>query len=125
MGNPSNQIRVLHFLGTLQKGGTEASLLKILEKTRETSIAHFIVSYEDGEMNQDFRRRSAQVACVPRNPPFTFLRAPAFLQKLIGRIKPDIVQAYGLKANLLSRFVRSKESEWSLISSVRSEYLSD
>lgn len=105
-------MRILHIINSMDVGGTEKSLLKILKNDCWCDDEMMIVVLRgEGKLSNSFRSAGYQILHVNlRRSPFAFLRLFRVLREIL-KFKPDIVQGWlyhsDLVAGILGLFLKT------------------
>ena len=92
--------RVAHIVTSLNQGGAQSMLVKLLSALRERFDMHVVSLTDEGWYGQDIRRMGMSLHCLGMERgalnPLLFFR----LSKVLGEIMPDVVQAWMYHGNL-------------------------
>jgi glycosyltransferase involved in cell wall biosynthesis len=99
----------LHVIDELRTGGAQTHLITMLrEAISFPDVEHHVVSlFGDGELSEEIRSLGVQVHILDLRPHFRkrkFLAAAAEVQKLIGALQPDLVEAHLTWSRLIALF---------------------
>lgn len=122
----ASQVKILHVINDLSIGGAEMMLYKLLSGMNAERFSSVVVSLKDqGKLRERIEALGVPVYSVRMKPgmptPASFWR----LVRLVGKIKPDLIQGWmwhgNLVAQLASAFVRGRLSVlWSIRQSLYS-----
>ena len=99
-------LKVLHFIGSLETGGTETMLLAYLRTTKNKEIEHVVCTiYPRESLKKEFHDAGIKVYSlnIPSKP-FFFLTFPKFAL-FLKKTNPDIVHSYLIQESLVNRIV--------------------
>ena len=97
-------VRVLYVIGNLKLGGTEAHLVQLISRLDRTRFEPRLLMLEDAadlmpeELQREIRPVTLDIAPGVKGT----LQAVARMRRAIGRIDPDVVQAYGYPADVIA-----------------------
>ncbi|MFA6531132.1 MAG: glycosyltransferase [Candidatus Micrarchaeia archaeon] len=95
---------ILHFIGSLETGGTEHMLLAYLRNSKSKELKHIVCTLHDkGELRQEFKDAGIEVVSLGVRGKADYPLAMPKFASLIKRIKPAIVHSYLLKESLIAR----------------------
>jgi len=98
--------RVLHFIGSLEMGGTENMLLLYLKNTKSKNLEHSVCTlYSGGALEKEFQSAGIKVYCLGIKGKFSLPIAIARFKKLVEELHPNIIHSYLLQENLVARLV--------------------
>lgn len=98
--------RILHFIGSLETGGTENMLLTYLKNTKNEGLEHIVCTvYDRGALRDRFKEAGIRV--VSLNLPNKIMLPLAIFKfsDMIELLHPDVVHSYLLQENLIARIV--------------------
>lgn len=96
-------VKILHLLSSAQVGGTEMMTLRLVQRMdRQQFESHIAFWHEAGPISREFKSLGFPVTVLNWRPSHT-VRVLARLAALLRRERFDLVQVYGLKANLMVR----------------------
>ena len=98
--------KVLHFIGSLEMGGTENMLLLYLKNTKNKNLEQSVCTlYSGGALEKEFEDVGVRVYCLGIKGKVSLPLAVAKFKKLVEKWHPDIIHSYLLQENLVARIV--------------------
>jgi glycosyltransferase involved in cell wall biosynthesis len=98
-------LRVLHVIDSLAEGGAEQNLLTMVRSLPPPDYEHHLVwLYADDRLLAAFRPHVASTIALRAGRGWGFLRAARGLARHVRRIRPDVVSAKLIRAQLAARF---------------------
>lgn len=95
---------ILHFIGSLETGGTEHMLLAYLKNSRSRELRHIVCTLHDrGELRQEFKDAGIEVVSLGVRGKIDYPFAMSKFASLLKQLKPDVVHSYLLKESLIAR----------------------
>lgn len=104
----NRRITVIHLIGSLEIGGAEVMLSKLLSAADQRGFNLLVISLTGagtGTLGEKLRERSVPVYCLNMRK-YSPLKALLLYIKLVKQVKPDIVQAWMYHANVLAMAMR-------------------
>jgi glycosyltransferase involved in cell wall biosynthesis len=93
-------VKVLHLIGSLENGGAEAVLVRLV--TADSDIQHRVVSIGPADWYSDMlMERGIDLHHLDLRGPAGFPAAVRRLKKLIEEFRPDLIQGWMYRANML------------------------
>lgn len=97
---------ILHFIGSLEVGGTENMLLAYLKSTKSKELRHIVCTiYPRGPLQEEFRKAGIEVISLGLGSKLAYPLAFIKFSGVVKKTNPDIVHSYLLQENLVARVV--------------------
>jgi glycosyltransferase involved in cell wall biosynthesis len=127
VGTPAigRRLRVLHVLGASRIGGTEMSVLRLLEGMPDAIVSEVCLLSGPGPVSDRLGEIGVFVSHLPMTGAIDIARACARFTVLLRRGRFDIVHGYGLRANLLARLCARAAGVPCVVGGLRSLHPSD
>lgn len=95
--------KIMHVITTTMVGGAEVQLMRLIAASDPGRFEHTVVGLgPEGPLAQSLRQAGAEVISLGLKPTATALpKGVGQLARLIGKIRPDLVQGWMYHANLL------------------------
>jgi glycosyltransferase involved in cell wall biosynthesis len=98
--------RILHFIGSLETGGTENMLLAYLKNTKNEDLEHIVCTvYDRGAMKEKFETAGVRVVSLNLSSKLLLPLALFKFSDILNRLHPDVVHSYLLQENVIARIV--------------------
>lgn len=96
--------KILHFIGSLEMGGTEKMLLAYLMNTANKELEHGVCTlYDHGTLKDEFKKAKIPVRSLKIKGKLGLFGAIGQFIEVLEKEKPDIVHSYLLQENLVAR----------------------
>lgn len=113
--------KVLHILGTLERGGAEMSLLRMLPLLSNDIESIFVTMGRKGSLAEKFEQAGIQVFSVEQRH-FFDITSYGRLLRLLRRITPDLIVTHLLYTDILGRLFIQTFTPFKVISSLATTY---
>ena len=109
-------IKILHLISTLDVGGAEQNLLRLVSSMDRTSYDSTVVSMTNiGPVGKEIMSRGLPVHALNMKKGIPDLRGVSRLKKLVSRVRPHIIQCWMYHANLFGLlFSRKRHLVWNI-----------
>lgn len=109
-------IKILHLISTLDVGGAEQYLSRLVSSRDEASYNSIVVSMTDiGPIGQDMRKQNVTVHSLNMKKGIPDPRGISRLNRLVSSFQPRIIQCWMYHANLLGLlFARNRHLVWNI-----------
>ncbi len=98
--------KILHFIGSLEMGGTENMLLAYLQNTKSDEIEHVVCTiYNKGALIEKFEKSGIRVVSLNISSKLFYPIAFFRFSSMLNLIHPDVVHSYLLQENIIARIV--------------------
>jgi len=102
-------IKILHLISTLDTGGAETSLFRLVTNMDKESFDNIVVSMTDiGPVGKEIQTCGVPVYALKMKKGLPDPRGIWSLYRLIHRLRPDIIQCWMYHANILGLFALMK-----------------
>ncbi len=102
-------MKILHFIGSLEIGGTEKMLLTYLSTTKEKELTHVVCTlFDKGALREELAKKNIHVKTLDIKGKLGLLDAIGKFVKVLENEKPSIVHSYLLQENLVARYAIEK-----------------
>lgn len=104
---PEPRIIVAHLITSLDNGGAERMLSKVVKKSDGSKFRHVVISLKDrGVLGRDIEDAGIELHTLNMTSPLNFPAAFIRLYRLLKKIKPGILQTWLYHADFLGTLVR-------------------
>lgn len=116
---PQKPIRVLHVIGSLDVGGAEVVLQRLIQATQGNGLSHEVVSLTTmGPIGQSLASSGIPITCLNARSLTTLPWAIIRLSQIIRKQRPDVVQTWLYHADMIgglaARLAGTRAVAWSV-----------
>jgi glycosyltransferase involved in cell wall biosynthesis len=115
-------IKILHILGSADRGGTEANTYDLLTHMAEDFLNELCFLGERGPVGEELERDGFRVYYLPLRGPGSIPVVTLKLYRLLQSNRYDIIHLYGLKGNFLGRILGKLSRHEIILGALRSMY---
>ncbi len=116
-------LHVLHVITTLERGGAETSLAKLLKSGDRSTETSEVVALSDGPLRGDLEALGVRVTVLGVTGPVSFLVSIVRLAAVLRASRPDIVQSWLYHADLMTAAAHVLAPEARMVWSLRNSSL--
>lgn len=113
--------RVVHIINTLERGGAEISLLRMLPLVNDEIENIFVTLKKSGALSEQFQKHDIQVISLDQKSPFDFYSLKK-LRKILQKLSPNLVVTHLLYPDIIGRFFVQFFVSCKVISSIATTY---
>lgn len=115
-------IKILHILGSANRGGTETNVYNLAKHMTAGFLNEFCFLAYKGPVGEDLEQQGFKVYYLPLSGLWSILTTALRLYHLLRTGRYDILQLYGLRANLLGRILGKLSGSKKILGALRSKY---
>jgi glycosyltransferase involved in cell wall biosynthesis len=118
----SKPIKILHILGSADRGGSEANTYDLLTHMAKGFLNELCCLSERGPVGEDLERDGFRVYYLPLRGPGSIPVVTLKLYRLLQSNRYDIIHLYGLKGNFLGRILGKLSRHEIILGALHSMY---
>ena len=113
-------IKIVHIINSLDQGGAEKMLYKIVRNSEGLQIKHIVFCLKnDGLISQDFGRIGIKVVNLRLNNFYNLITSINYIFKLITEIQPMVVMSWLHVSDFIGTLIKIKFPDIKLIWNLR------
>ena len=113
-------IKILNIINSMEVGGAEVMLKKILINSDNTKFKHIIVTLKsENQILNDLKRKNIEIYSLKLNSFLNFLRSFKSLLQIVKKIKPDYILTWLHPSDFYGVFIKLMYPEVTLIWNIR------
>ena len=113
-------VKVLHIISSLDIGGAEMMLYKLVSNHKKKNISHHIICLnKNGKLINRIRKLKIKVYCLNFTSILNFIKSLNLLISTVKMIKPDVIMTWLYAADLVGIFLKFKFPNIKLIWNLR------
>jgi len=117
-----SKIKVLHILGSAERGGTEANTHDLVTHMASDFLNELCFLSKRGPIGEELKHEGFKVYYLPLANPWTIPRVAFRLYRLLRANRYDILYLSGLKANFLGRLLGRLSGHGKILGGLWSKY---
>ena len=113
-------VKVLHIISSLDIGGAEMMLYKLVSNHKKKNISHHIICLnKNGKLINRIRKLKIEVICLNFTSILNFIKSLNLLISTVKMIKPNVIMTWLYAADLVGIFLKFKFPNIKLIWNLR------
>jgi glycosyltransferase involved in cell wall biosynthesis len=113
--------KIIHIINTLERGGAEMSLLRMLPLLNDDIESIFITLKQRGSLADQFQDNAIRVISLNQKGYFDFSSMKE-LRKILKELSPDLIVTHLLYPDIVGRFFIQNFSQCKVVSSIATTY---